>query len=861
MLNASQLVQSAAKNSLLKSWNILGPYDFDVSDKAKGLSFFEKNSDGKTGRKEFAEIFENDLSVLDTNPSEGDAYTVYSIESNWSFLRSPEEVYSFGNFHTYNCFGAVFAHSILSTEADSVVSFRLVQRSPARMIVCVDGKRVFDNENINPTPDSAGYTYGYFCFDALVKAAGSSVMIAVAKMGRWTDVGFALSSTSHALEARTALPTGVTLKQRQDIENALGNLEIEREFYYDGDDIIVISDAFDGVSAKAELCATGFTKTVELTSGRNIIAKADEISRGDMKLTIVVTGANGISAATEYSLYKMSHTEQLPGYENLEQRKRIYLEHLLNVERGAGHGNSDSYIIATYYYLEHYDKITMKLVKDACDYIRARHDCSDFRIQSILRVLYWDSTKNRLPQEIVQYMKDTVLGFKYWQDEPGNTVMFFSSENHRMLFHVAEYLAGQLYPTDMFTNSGQNGMYHSLKGRTFIMEWLRDRGRYGFTEFHSNNYFNITMAPLLNVLDFIHPDDGPMRFAVKQIIDYMTLILAINTYEGILATAHSRTYAQVAKHPENEGCTSLMYILYGRGCLKDNQGYGSFEIATGTYKLPELFDKMANDTNNRLYYKWQQSRWQQEIGIMERVTARFAVYRTPYVQMSAMLDYDYKGEHERFLHVAHVGLPDKIAVFWNTPWSSSETSGMRPNYWAGNAVVPRTFQEKNVIGLIFKGKRYNWITHCFFEKARFDEVEQRGNWVFGAVKGSYVGIYSQNGIAFTDSGPYKNRELVAAGSDNIWLCECGDVENDGSFAKFVERLSAAEVVCNGDSVAYNSPSIGLLKAAWEGPVTLNGDVLELNNLPTVESDWVNGNFGEPHLRITYKGHVEDMWFD
>jgi hypothetical protein len=369
------------------------------------------------------------------------------------------------------------------------------------------------------------------------------------------------------------------------------------------------------------------------------------------------------------------------------------------------------------------------------------------------------------------------------------------------------------------------------------------------------------MCPLLNLLDFIHPDDGQFRFAVKQIIDYMTLILSINTFDGFLVTAHSRTYAPIAKHPENEHCIPLMYLLFGKGNLQDNQGYAAFEIATGTYQLPKLFQDMAEDDKGRLYYKWQQSRWQQEIGVMERVTARFAVYRTPYVQMSAMLDYDYKGKHERFLHVAHIGMPDKIAIFWNTPWSSSETSGMRPNYWAGEAVVPRTFQEKNVIGLIFKGKKYNWMSHCYFEKARFEKVIVEDNWVFGSVKGSYVGIYSQNGIQFADSGPYKNRELVCAGTDNIWLCECGDVQKDGSFVNFMLSLKNAKVECVGDHVSYESPGIGTIKAGWDGPITLDGKELELKHLPTVESDWVNGNFGEPHLRITYKGQIEDMWFD
>jgi len=389
------------------------------------------------------------------------------------------------------------------------------------------------------------------------------------------------------------------------------------------------------------------------------------------------------------------------------------------------------------------------------------------------------------------------------------------------------------------------------------MDWLRERGRYGFTEFHSNSYFTISLCPLLNLYDFIHNDDLQFRYAVKMVIDYMLLIASINTFEGAFATAHSRTYAPPAKHPELEGCSTLLYLLFGKGTLTQ-RGYSTFEIATGSYRLPPLFAEMAQDDKSRLWCKWQQSRYSH---FPDRYPGRFAVYRTPYCQMSAMLDYDYKGQYESAMHTAHVGLPNNISVFWTTPWAFSETGGMRPSYWSGTASIPRSFQEKNVMGLIFKNKRYNWMSHCYFERARFDEVRLEGNWVFGAVKGSYIGIYSQNGVAFTDSGPYKNRELVCPGTDNIWICECGDVQQNGTFESFVQSLKAARVECCGDTVIYESPSIGCLKSGWDGRITLNGEPLKMRGLQTVESEWVNGKFGDPHLQITYKGTVEDIWFD
>ena len=46
------------------------------------------------------------------------------------------------------------------------------------------------------------------------------------------------------------------------------------------------------------------------------------------------------------------------------------------------------------------------------------------------------------------------------------------------LEYVAEFLGGQLYPLEEFTNSRQRGLYHVTKSRMFLMEWLRQRGRF-----------------------------------------------------------------------------------------------------------------------------------------------------------------------------------------------------------------------------------------------------------------------------------------------------------------------------------------------------------------------------------------------
>jgi hypothetical protein len=222
--------------------------------------------------------------------------------------------------------------------------------------------------------------------------------------------------------------------------------------------------------------------------------------------------------------------------------------------------------VATYGAGRHAE-VDERVVRDICEFIAARKDCADFAIQGLLRLMYWEHDRRRLSPELNALMKDTVLGFKYWVDEPGDTVMYMGSENHRLLFHVAEWLAGQLFPLEEFTNSRQRGLYHATKGRIYITEWLRQRGRFGFDEWHSNSYFPIDIAPLLNVYDFAIFEDHKLRQMAGAVLDYLCFILAADTYGGVFGTTHGRSYGVNLKYPDLEGTAPTCWTLFGTGSL------------------------------------------------------------------------------------------------------------------------------------------------------------------------------------------------------------------------------------------------------------------------------------------------------
>ena len=90
-----------------------------------------------------------------------------------------------------------------------------------------------------------------------------------------------------------------------------------------------------------------------------------------------------------------------------------------------------------------------------------------------------------------------------------------------------------------------------------------------------------------------------------------------------------------------------------------------------------------------------------------------------------------------------------------------------------------------------------WMSHCFFEPERFDEVRFSGNWVFARCGKGYVGIYSQNGMVAGADGQYAGRELQCAAAENTWLVECGREADWGSFDAFVAALTGAAIDVEG----------------------------------------------------------------
>ena len=145
------------------------------------------------------------------------------------------------------------------------------------------------------------------------------------------------------------------------------------------------------------------------------------------------------------------------------------------------------------------------------DRIATFTDTTDFDMIALLNLWFRSDHGKRLPDETRDHVRGLILGFKYWYDEPQPAGIvderWYWSENHQILYHALEYLAGQEFPDEVFTITGTTGADHLDHARPLIERWVEQRARYGFSEWYSNVYYEEDLEATVALAEFAADDD------------------------------------------------------------------------------------------------------------------------------------------------------------------------------------------------------------------------------------------------------------------------------------------------------------------------------------------------------------------
>jgi hypothetical protein len=233
-----------------------------------------------------------------------------------------------------------------------------------------------------------------------------------------------------------------------------------------------------------------------------------------------------------------------------------------------------------------------KAIRDGVAMVRARQDNADYTANALLRIYSYRSPL--LSQALRQEIKKALLDFKYWIDEPGGEELAYMwNENHSINYHSAQFLAGQFFPEDTFTNTNKPGAWHQKTARERLLRWIALRARSGFQEWDSNNCYVSIMAALLNLADLA--DDPEIARRSAMLLDVMFFDMAIDSFRGSYGTSHGRTYPDgIVAGGLKEATTGLQRIAWGMGNLGGAGNSAANYLAVGKrYKVARTIQVIA----------------------------------------------------------------------------------------------------------------------------------------------------------------------------------------------------------------------------------------------------------------------------
>ncbi len=236
-------------------------------------------------------------------------------------------------------------------------------------------------------------------------------------------------------------------------------------------------------------------------------------------------------------------------------------------------------------------------ILELIEFVNHRYDCADFRLISLIKTYL--AYKDLLSSSTVKAIEDAMLNFKYWMDEPGSDGMCFWSENHQLLFHTCEYFAGELFSDQLFSNDGHIGLYHHLKAKPKILDWLDHRFKYGFTEWHSNTYYEEDIAPLCVLVD--HAKDEEIVNKAKIILDIMFLDFAMHSFNGYFVASSGRCYEEQKKNPEKADVNDILaHAFHIQKRDYDYERISALFLLCKNYQVPQIIKDIAKNKDKQI---------------------------------------------------------------------------------------------------------------------------------------------------------------------------------------------------------------------------------------------------------------------
>lgn len=444
--------------------------------------------------------------------------------------------------------------------------------------------------------------------------------------------------------------------------------------------------------------------------------------------------------------------------------------------------------------------------------IEHKEDCADFSLapMAILMQRY----ENYLTAEEKERIRQAVLHFRYWIDEPGDDVMWYFSENHAFLFHISQYLWGHQFPDEIFTESGRTGREQEAIGKKRIEEWFEVFFRYGYAEWNSATYIPIDFIGFFTL--YLCAPDKEIHDMAKEALDFSMRIVVYNTFGGVMNSTYGRVYENTIKTRIQVETNFINWVSYGKGYLT-YFGNSVHLYAISDYVPGDLEAECRVEEGEGLVQEIDQ-------GILR---LKIHTFRTKDYHTAAVRRFKpFRHGHQQ--HIMNVAFGEtRGAVFYvNHPGERLFSGENRPSYWAGNGTMPWVERYGNVTVMLFDTDPRELVhrIHAYAPTYEYDQYECDDHLFFAKAEDGYLCAWFSNPVALTAHGANTNKELISEGLKHAVIVKCGSRTEFGSFEAFKEKMKECERTWDGEkTVSFTDPQYGTFEVKHAESFLLNGE--------------------------------------
>lgn len=614
-------------------------------------------------------------------------------------------------------------------------------------------------------------------------------------------------------ELKGFIPIDEDVEKIKKCEDFMKSCYFDKDEYYSGDVCIHFdkNKVFEGIDIEI---LQGFRLFYE----QNITRYSLEIDENDFALLGNINdlpiGAHGLflvgkvgSIEIPYKLVVCLYPKEINEIEipkTLVERKATTLKFL--AEKGTVNINK---AIAIFEVEKKLTDEAIKCLETGFNIVESMGDCADFYIVPMM--LIYKRYNYLLTPEIKKRMEDAFLNFRYWLDEPGNDVMWWFSENHALLFHIAQYIAGDIFNNEIFAVSKRTGLEQKQIGKERLIEWFETFFKYGFGEWNSTTYIPIDLIGFISLYEMA--TDKEIKDLAKKALDKTFKIMAFNLHGNMFAASYGRVYENDLKALEFGELTLISWMAWGKGYMNTSTRSTSL-LAVSSYEPTPIENIVRLNDHNAIQTEYRQG--------VNHVLAYN--YLCKYYAMGSAINYKaYVHGHQQ--HVFNISMQDDNTQLWiNHPGEHPFSGENRPSYWAGNGTKPHIEQYKNISFLSYDIEKEELVKfiHLYFPSWKFDKVEHKNNWLFIRKKDSYLGVYFDKGYEVTKSGALTNKEVRAYGERHIVVAKLGSVKEFGTFERFIEKYERLNIeMVNTRDFKFNDPQFGKFEFIDEKCLNLN----------------------------------------